>query len=538
MKVMAGCVVMNGSTCCAFPDPESWDERNHQEKDNCRRLSDEVPLKSQYGWANVKNVKNTQDGGACEKKFMFTGSSGEYGLEGLGKEVVCYNVDDELNRIGSKFRCRLFATIVFSELEAAGLHNKFLFSEKSTIVEIINEQGDVVQIACFEGLEGRRRTAAVVDQIIGTNSDDGSDVHMVLSLDDPSLPNRIELCGSSVNSARFVKMFMGELWKCSIYEGMRYSENEDAISYFSNERFADTTVACAVKWVRNSRLQSNNGSIGFEPLNEIKTMRYLNSLPSSERRGIIQLVDVIQSDILTGIVMPFYKDGDLFEYLLGYSGLWTEEQALNTFHKICVGVSSLHRAGVCHRDLSAENILVVLNSAKEISETVVIDFGQSIIESGTDAAPAIRTNQKTYKKLYRPPELVVEPLVAAKTVDYYKADIWALGVILYFLLTRNMPFDENSWNGQQSWFGVCKSKDLGEKLVQVKEFNVATKRYQHVSRPLYEVVSDESLELLTKLLTYDPNERLSNVDELLASSLFRVSSPALLVTESLLSLSS
>ena len=102
-----------------------------------------------------------------------------------------------------------------------------------------------------------------------------------------------------------------------------------------------------------------------------------------------------------------------------------EDQAKLIFRQIAEGVAYLHGEKIVHRDLKLENILI---SDDKIIK--IIDFGFS-------------TSVKGDKKLqfscgtphYMSPEL-------AQKKDYLgpPADIWALGVLLFIMLTGKLPF--------------------------------------------------------------------------------------------------
>jgi 5'-AMP-activated protein kinase catalytic alpha subunit len=87
------------------------------------------------------------------------------------------------------------------------------------------------------------------------------------------------------------------------------------------------------------------------------------------------------------------------------------------------GISYCHEKGVCHRDLKPENIII-----DEHRRIKIIDFGFS-------ASSRINLNNFCGTPAYMSPELV-------RKVAYNgaKADIWALGVILYLMLIGVFPF--------------------------------------------------------------------------------------------------
>lgn len=95
------------------------------------------------------------------------------------------------------------------------------------------------------------------------------------------------------------------------------------------------------------------------------------------------------------------------------------------FKKIVEGVNYLHGKDIVHRDLKLMNI--VLN---DIGSPKIVDFGFSRV--GID---------KNYESGCGTPSYMAPELLTNSTQKIAsKADIWALGVILYFLLTKNYPF--------------------------------------------------------------------------------------------------
>lgn len=102
------------------------------------------------------------------------------------------------------------------------------------------------------------------------------------------------------------------------------------------------------------------------------------------------------------------------------------------------GVDKAHALGIVHRDLKPSNLYL----AKESDGTVtvkVLDFGisKSSNQSALNQSPSALTSTKAMlgSPLYMSPE----QLRSSKSVDA-RADIWAIGVILYELITGTLPF--------------------------------------------------------------------------------------------------
>lgn len=110
------------------------------------------------------------------------------------------------------------------------------------------------------------------------------------------------------------------------------------------------------------------------------------------------------------------------------TGRMTLAEIVDVFGQVCDGVAAAHAAGIVHRDLKPANILVGTDGVK------VADFG--LAQLGADVAiPTLtRTNVAMGTFHYLAPEQRKD----ARAVDH-RADIWALGVILYEMVTGELP---------------------------------------------------------------------------------------------------
>ena len=136
--------------------------------------------------------------------------------------------------------------------------------------------------------------------------------------------------------------------------------------------------------------------------------------------------------------VPFFA----MEYIPGAQGIVEYAQKrdlsvrdrLELFGKICDAVHHGHQKGVIHRDLKPDNILV-----DNQGEPKIIDFG---VARATDADLAVTTMQTTMGQLigtlqYMSPEQCdADP----DRIDT-RSDVYALGVILFQLLSGKLPYD-------------------------------------------------------------------------------------------------
>jgi tetratricopeptide (TPR) repeat protein len=115
----------------------------------------------------------------------------------------------------------------------------------------------------------------------------------------------------------------------------------------------------------------------------------------------------------------------------------TLRQRLELFVPVCQAVQHAHQKGIIHRDLKPSNVLVTLHDG--IPVVKVIDFGvaKAIGQQLTEKTIYTRFTQMIGTPLYMSPE---QAEMSGLDVDT-RTDVYALGVLLYELLTGTTPFD-------------------------------------------------------------------------------------------------
>jgi len=137
----------------------------------------------------------------------------------------------------------------------------------------------------------------------------------------------------------------------------------------------------------------------------------------------------------------------------------------------------MHSQNVVHRDLKPDNILVKNDPSTNNSYDLrVIDFGFADVFTDAPSFMCVGT------PCYMAPEMI--------TGGYHKsADLWSLGVVMYGLLSGNLPFPDLP--------DTDKTKQ-----------HVLRGRY-HLRGPPWETVSAAAKNLVSRLLTYDPEKRIT-----------------------------
>ena len=130
--------------------------------------------------------------------------------------------------------------------------------------------------------------------------------------------------------------------------------------------------------------------------------------------------------------MEYVGMTSLHSYIKTKSNRKLDERDVKRFYKELVeGINYCHEKNIVHRDIKMENILIDDNKNVKI-----IDFGFSIISE-----PDKKLNIFCGTPSYMAPEIVSK-------INYKgtPADIWALGILLFALLTGTFPFRGSNIN--------------------------------------------------------------------------------------------
>lgn len=147
---------------------------------------------------------------------------------------------------------------------------------------------------------------------------------------------------------------------------------------------------------------------------------------------------------------------------------FTETEVLQIFCDIAEAVSRLHycQTPIIHRDLKVENILL-----NDVGNFVLCDFGSAtakILNPQQHGVAALEEEIQKYTTLsYRAPEMV--DLYSGKSITT-KADIWALGCLLYKLCFFNLPFGESTLAIQNGTFSIPDNSKYSKGLHQLIKF--------------------------------------------------------------------
>jgi serine/threonine protein kinase len=146
------------------------------------------------------------------------------------------------------------------------------------------------------------------------------------------------------------------------------------------------------------------------------------------------------------MVMEYLDGGDLAAWIK-QRGALPIEQAIEFVLQACVAVAEAHALGIVHRDLKPANLFCIRRADGQLS-IKVLDFGISKLTERIGPVQGTMTAQgmaftKTSVLMGSPLYMSPEQMRSSKDVDA-QTDIWALGVILFELITGRAPFHADS----------------------------------------------------------------------------------------------
>ena len=168
--------------------------------------------------------------------------------------------------------------------------------------------------------------------------------------------------------------------------------------------------------------------------------------------------------------------GETLEARLQREGRLTPAEALPLAAQIAEGLQAAHQAGVVHRDFKSGNVM--LAPGPDGLRAVVTDFG--LAWSSSVSASVTQTGTLIGSPAYMAPEQVRGEAVTPAT------DIYALGIVLYEMVTRSLPFSADT--------------ALGTAIKRLREPPTLPSRHAPELDPLWE-------EVILRCLESDPAER-------------------------------
>ncbi|XP_052769135.1 MAPK/MAK/MRK overlapping kinase-like isoform X2 [Mya arenaria] len=246
-------------------------------------------------------------------------------------------------------------------------------------------------------------------------------------------------------------------------------------------------------WACKKMKQTYDSLDQVNNLREIQAMRRL-----ANHSNILELEEVI-FDKKSGTLVLILElmDMNIYELIRGKRHLLPEFTVQKYMYQLCKSVDHMHRNGIFHRDVKPENILIKEDLLK------LADFGSCrSIYSKQPYTEYIST------RWYRAPECLL-------TDGYYtyKMDMWSVGCVFFEILSLHPLFPGSNEVDQiakiHDIMGTPEPNVLNKfKKSRGMNFNFPSKKGTGVERLLPNASAD-ALDLIYKLCTYDPDERMT-----------------------------
>jgi len=229
-------------------------------------------------------------------------------------------------------------------------------------------------------------------------------------------------------------------------------------------------------------------------------MSQLHSIGGNDH--VLDIIEIIETNSSFFVVMPKCNGGELFEFLTTETEV-PEEECKRILREILTAVGHLHKNHLIHRDIKPENIMFdmdksVMRSPKSVK---LIDF-----DTCAEWSPM---TPKTRRFVGTPGYIAPEALLGELSPQ---SDLWSIGVILYILMTGEMP-----WSNVSSLEDGVVGSPAANQMYNALKCEVLD--WEQEPWPDFPLARD----LCQKLLAFDTEARIGSVLEALAHPWLRSS---------------
>lgn len=256
---------------------------------------------------------------------------------------------------------------------------------------------------------------------------------------------------------------------------------------------SETGEQVAIKKIANA---FDNKIDAKRTLREIKLLRHM------DHENVVAIRDIIppsQREAFNDVYISYeLMDTDLHQIIRSNQSL-SEEHCQYFVYQILRGLKYIHSASVLHRDLKPSNLLLNANC-----DLKICDFGLARTTSETDFM-----TEYVVTRWYRAPELLLN------SSEYTTAiDVWSVGCIFMELMDRKPLFPGRDHVHQlrllMELIGTPEESDLGYLNENARRYISQLPYHKPQSFPeKFPHVHAQAIDLIQKMLTFDPRKRIS-----------------------------
>ena len=214
-----------------------------------------------------------------------------------------------------------------------------------------------------------------------------------------------------------------------IVRGQKINDRYQIIRTIGEGGMANVYLAYDTILDRNVAVKILRGDLAEDEKFVRKFQREAISASSLSHPNIVEMYDVGEDDGRYFIVME-YVEGVTLKSLIKRRGALTLSEVIDIMLQLTSAIACAHDSYIIHRDIKPQNVLILDDGRVKIT-----DFG---IAMALNSNELTQTNSVMGSVHYLPPEQ------ANGTGATIKSDIYSLGILMYELLTGNLPFKGDS----------------------------------------------------------------------------------------------
>ncbi|CAD8066867.1 unnamed protein product [Paramecium sonneborni] len=201
-------------------------------------------------------------------------------------------------------------------------------------------------------------------------------------------------------------------------------------SYFLNDILGEGYSSQVYKGIHNETKQVVaikviNFQTLVTPISQSLLKNEINIIKQLNHENLMKVYEVFQTRNNIYLICEFCSDGDLAN-ILSSTNL-SKKEIIDIFTQISKGVKALHDQKIIHRDIKPANILRLDGTYK------LSDFGFAIVENDFESI---------IKKFHVGTPVYMAPETVQLNQYSEKSDIWSLGVVLYLMIFKELPFNQ------------------------------------------------------------------------------------------------
>jgi len=201
------------------------------------------------------------------------------------------------------------------------------------------------------------------------------------------------------------------------------------VSELGQGGMADVYLAMDTVLNREVAIKILRGELSNDPVSLLRFQREANAASTINHPNIVEIYDVGEWQHKQYIVMEYVR-GKTLKQLISYRGALEQKEAVAIMRQLVEATMIAHQNNIIHRDIKPQNVLV-----KDDGTIKITDFGIALAQ---DSIQLTQTDSVMGSVHYLAPEL------ARGETASVQSDIYSLGIVLYELLTGEVPFHGDS----------------------------------------------------------------------------------------------